>query len=236
MRHPLRHPEHTGSMLLRTILPGVATLSLLTGGCMTSRVEESKNTATGISAGESVVILAASYHRGKAAEEDFVSCVSDQVEKGEGSVRVMPERQFTDSLFPWFEPRTAPQSAAALPELLARPGVAQRIEESGIRYVVWLDGTTERTNGGGSLSCAIGPGGGGCFGLTWWEDDASYDASVWDLKRQADAGKVSADVHGTSMIPALLIPVPLIARTQSAACKDLARELREFITGAEPAA
>ncbi|MCC7258226.1 MAG: hypothetical protein IT486_07620 [Gammaproteobacteria bacterium] len=211
-----------------------APLILLATGCMTSRVEESKNVATGLAAGESVVILAASYHRGKAAEDDFVACVSDQVRKGDSAVAVVPERQFTDALFPWFEPRTAPQSAEALPELLARPGVADRIEQHGIRYIVWLDGTTERTNGGGSLSCAIGPGGGGCFGLTWWEDDASYDAAVWDLKQKSDAGTVSADVHGTSMIPALLIPVPLIARTQSAACKDLGRELREFLTDAGP--
>jgi hypothetical protein len=213
-----------------------ATLALLGSGCMTSRVEGSKNEATGISAGESVVILATSYHKGKAAEEDFVSCVNNQVQKGQGSIAVFPERQFTDALFPWFEPRTAPQTAAALPELLARPGVSQRIEAQGIRYVIWINGNTERTNGGGSLSCAIGPGGGGCFGLTWWEDDASYDAAVWDLKQKSDAGSVSAEVHGTSMIPALLIPVPLIARTQSAACKDLARELRQFISNTGPIA
>ncbi len=207
-------------------------LGLLAGGCMTSRVEGSKNAATGIGAGESVVILATSYHKGNAVEEDFVACVTDRVQGGSRKIAVMPERQFTDALFPWFEPRTAPQTAEALPDLLARPGVAERIEATGIRYIVWLNGATEQTSGGGSLSCAIGPGGGGCFGLTWWEDDASYDAAVWDLDRRTDVGHVSADVHGTSMIPAIIIPVPLIARTQSAACKDMARELQQFI--AEP--
>ncbi len=234
MNPPPGLPERHVVVPWPTALLAMAMFTLPMTGCMTSRVEESKNSATGIGEGESVVILAASYHRGTAAEEDFVSCVAEEVQHGRDGVPVIPERQFTDALFPWFEPRTAPRSAAALPELLARPGVAERIEQHGIRYVVWLDGNTERTNGGGSLSCAIGPGGGGCFGLTWWEDDASYDAAVWDLKQQSDAGTVSADVHGTSMIPALLIPVPLIARTQSAACKDLARELRGFITGAGP--
>jgi hypothetical protein len=205
-----------------------------TAGCMTSRVEESKNAATGIGDGESVVILSASYHKGKAVEEDFIACVADQVQKGDSAIRVYPERQFTDALFPWFEPRTAPQSAEGLPELLSRPGVADRIEERGIRYIVWLNGGTEQTNGGGSMSCAVGPGGGGCFGVTWWEDDASYDAAVWDLQQKADAGKVSADVHGTSMIPALIIPLPFIARTQSAACKDMARELQRFLTHSGP--
>jgi hypothetical protein len=203
---------------------------------MTSRVEESKNAATGIDSNESVVILATSYHKGKAVEEDFVACVSERIQKGKGRIKVLPERQFTDALFPWFEPRTAPQTAEALPELLERPGVAERIEQHGIRYIVWLNGSTEQTNGGGSLSCAVGPGGGGCFGITWWEDEASYEAAVWDLEKKVDAGSVSAQVHGTSMIPALIIPVPLIARTQSAACKDMARELRTFINGSGPAA
>lgn len=221
-----------------TPLPAIVLLvaTAATAGCMTSRVEESKNAATGLGAGESIVILATSYHKGKAVEEDFVSCVNAEVQKGKSAIAVYPEQQFTDALFPWFEPRTAPQNAEALPELLARPGVEDRITERGIRYIVWLNGTTEQTSGGGSLSCAVGPGGGGCFGLTWWEDDASYDAAVWDLRHKADAGSVSADVHGTSMIPALIIPVPLIARTQSAACKDLARELREFIVDSGPAA
>lgn len=62
---------------------------MLLAGCMTSRVEESKNAATGLSAGESVVILATSYHRGKATEEDFVSCVNDAVQSGDG--KVLPE-------------------------------------------------------------------------------------------------------------------------------------------------
>jgi hypothetical protein len=210
-------------------------LAALSDGCITSRVEESKNAATGIAAGESVVILATSYHKGKAVEEDFVSCVSDHVEKGQGGLPVYPERQFTDALFPWFEPRTAPQTAEALPELLAHSGVTERIAERGIRYIVWLNGATEETNGGGSMSCAIGPGGGGCFGIRWWEDDAAYDAAVWDLRQKVNAGSVSTAVHGTSMVPALIIPLPFIARTQSAACKDMARELRQFLSDSGPA-
>lgn len=206
-------------------------LVVTSSGCMTSRVEETRNHATGIADGESVVILATSYHKGKPVEEDFIACVNQRIQQGRGKVRVLPERQFTDAMFPWFEPRTAPPSAEALPELLSKSGVTERIAAQGIRYVVWLNGGTEQTTGGGSLSCAVGPGGGGCFGLAWWEDDASYDAAVWDLQRRSEVGRVSADVHGTSMIPALIIPVPMIARTQSAACKNMARELQQFIAG-----
>jgi len=226
-------PERKHPATLAGTLLLAAAASLLLGGCMSSRLEESKQAATGIAEGESVVILARSYHKGKAAEEELVDCINRRVQSGAGRLQVAPQQEFVDALFPWLEPRTAPQSIEALPTLLARPGVAERIAARGVRYIVWLDGNTEKSGGGGSMGCAIGPGGGGCLGVTWWEDDASYKAAIWDLQQQADAGSVSADVHGTSVIPALIIPVPLIARTQSAACRDMAGQLRHFITGTD---
>jgi hypothetical protein len=203
-------------------------------GCMTTRVEETKNAATGINDGESVVILETSYHAGNQTEDDFVSCITKKIQKGRHGINVYPGEQFVDALFPWFEPRTMPTGPDALPDLVGRPGVAERLEESGVRYIIWVTGDTERASSGGSLSCAIAPGGGGCFGLAWWENDSSYSAAVWDIRDGKSAGEVSADVRGTSVIPAVFIPIPLIARTQAAACKGLARELKSFITESGP--
>ena len=203
-------------------------------GCMTTRVEESKNAATGILKSESVVIMEASYHTGNETEDKFIDCVSKKIQKGPNGINVFPDEDFIDALFPWFEPRTMPQNAEALPDLFARPGVKERMKESGVRYIVWVTGETEQSASGGSLSCAIAPGGGGCFGLAWWEDDASYEAAIWDVRNGKSAGQVSTDVHGTSVIPALIIPVPLIARTQAAACKGLARELQSFLIDSGP--
>ena len=42
-------------------------------------------------------------------------------------------------------------------------------------------------------------------------------------------GTINADYSGTSFLPALVVPIPLIARTQAAACKGLADQLRAFI-------
>ncbi|MBM4197188.1 MAG: hypothetical protein FJ197_08855 [Gammaproteobacteria bacterium] len=209
-------------------------LGALLAGCLTSRVEELKNTATGIDAGESIVILSASYHKGKAVEEDFVGCVREQLTRGDSGLAVYPEQQFADDLFPWFEPRTAPQSPTDLPELLAKPGVAERVSGKGIRYLVWLNGGTEQTGGGGSMSCAIGIGVAGCIGFGWWENESKYDAAVWDLRNATDAGTVRANVNGTSMVPALIIPIPLIARVKTAACEDIAGQLAAFIRGSAP--
>ena len=215
-------------------IPLLAVLAVTAAGCVTSRVEDARESVTGISEGESVVIMAKSYHLGNETEEKYINCVENALASGSGGLRVIPHREFVDSLFPWFEPRTAPAETKNLPKLLERPGVARKLEQQGVRYIIWLDGDTERVAGGGSLSCAAGPGGGGCFGFAWWQKDADYNAAVWDLNELESAGTVSTDVSGTSFLPALVVPVPLIARTQSKACKSLAGQLRSFIVNEDP--
>lgn len=204
-------------------------LTLSSTACITSTVQDARTGVTGISEGESIVIMAKSYHLGNETELKYIRCIEDNLSRGRNGLHVVPHDEFIDSLFPWFEPRTAPAETKNLAKLMDRPGVAQRISEQGVRYIIWLDGDTDKVAGGGSLSCAAGPGGGGCFGFAWWQKDADYNASVWDLEEQESAGTVTTDVSGTSFMPALVVPVPLIARTQAKACKTLSDQLHRFI-------
>ena len=204
-------------------------VSVTLSACITSRIEDNRQGDTGLNEGEGVVIMAKSYHLGNETESKFIACVGESIGRGRTGLRVIPNTEFVDALFPWFEPRTAPADTKGLPALMSRPGVAEMIKSKGVRYVIWLDGDTERVAGGGSMSCAAGPGGGGCFGFAWWQNDAKYEASVWDLVGLEDAGTVSADFSGTSFLPAIVIPIPLIARTQSKACKGLSDQLKLFI-------
>ncbi len=208
-----------------------ALLAIALGGCITARVEDAREHATGINEGESIVVMAKSYHQGNETEADYIRCVENMLGRGSTGLRVIPNQQFVDSLFPWFEPRTAPANTKGLVQLMERPGVAEAVKKMGVRYIVWLDGETEKVASGGSLSCAAGPGGGGCFGFAWWQNDADYVASVWDLEGYESAGTVTADYTGTSFLPAIVVPIPLIARTQSRACKGLATQLKAFIIG-----
>lgn len=213
----------------------MALLMLSTTACVTSRVEDAREGSTGIRADESVVIMARSYHLGNETEAKYIRCIENALASGRRGLNVIPNNEFVDSLFPWFEPRTAPAETKNLAKLMERPGVAEKIAEQGVRYIVWLDGDTERVAGGGSLSCAAGPGGGGCFGFAWWQNDADYNASVWDLEGLESAGSVTTDVSGTSFLPALVIPIPFIARTQAKACKTLADQLHTFIVADDTA-
>ncbi len=213
----------------------VAASCVAMSGCVTARLEDARSATTALGEGESVVVMARSYHQGNETEADYISCVESALGRGSSGLRVIPNQQFIDNLFPWFEPRTAPADTKGLGTLLERPGVADAVKNMGVRFIVWLDGDTERVTQGGSLSCAAGPGGGGCFGFAWWQDDAAYEASIWDLNDAEDAGTVSADYSGTSFLPALVVPIPLIARTQSKACRGLADQLKTFLTSSDSA-
>jgi hypothetical protein len=228
---PVNYSERPHKIPLRVAFTVLTAVIL--SACVTSRVEHIKEGTTGIAEDEAIVIMAKSYHLGNETEAKFIDCVGDAIGRGRDGLRVIPNQEFIDALFPWFEPRTAPAETKGLPALMARPGVAESIKRQGVRYVVWLDGDTDKTAGGGSMSCAIGPGGGGCFGFAWWQNDSDYEATVWDLDGLEDAGTVSADVSGTSFLPAIVVPVPLIARTQAKACKGLADQLRLFIVADE---
>lgn len=212
--------------------------ALLLGACVNSTIQQVKKPGVDISKTDSVVILARRHENARETEASFTECVEERLAEVGGNLKVHPRSTFVDAMFPWFEPGTAPIDTDALPRLLDNPGVRNMIALTGVRYVVWLDGSTERVDSGGTMSCALSPAGGGCLGFGWWEDAADYEATIWDLDTASTTGMVSADVSGTSYMPALVIPIPLIARTQAAACRGLATQLAQFLGGTpqQPAA
>lgn len=200
-------------------------------GCVSSRIEQQRVAATGITGDEAVVLLGRASYNDKQTEESFTDCLANALTKGKNPIRLISQSQFMDDLYPWFEPRTAPTSANELGELFSQPGVRERISEYNVRYLAWIEGDTITIDSGGSMSCTISTFGGGCFGMSYWEEDASYEASIWDLQSMTSTGQISADATGTSYLAGLVIPIPILARPGNAACKGLASQLKDFIIG-----
>jgi hypothetical protein len=230
-----------GSRRYRSFISAVPVALVLgagLSGCMQSRVEESREMPTHINKGEAVVILAKPQVEGTGAEDGFMDCVSDELRGGKSNITVRSNDEFVDKMFPWFEPGTAPAKPEAISALLTRPGVSEQVSATGVRYVVWLDGSTQKTDGGGSIACGAAPGAAGCIGFGWWEKESAYEATVWDLKSAKSAGSVGTNVTGTSAIIGAVVPIPFIARVQGAACDRMAGQLRSFFTeeGAAPSA
>lgn len=206
-------------------------VAFILSSCTTTEIDEFRQSATDIAFDESIVILGRRQNNNYETEESFVQCVGDVVSRGQGAISVVNEGEFLDAMFPFFEPRTAPMRTGHLEQLMAVDVAAEKLEEFGIEYIVWLDGITERSDQSGSISCTIGPGGGGCFGFGTWTDDSNFEAEIWDIDTMTSVGSISTESNGQSYMPAVVIPIPLIARVEANACSGLGGQLKQFING-----
>ena len=108
--------------------------------------------------------------------------------------------------------------------------VPARMAELKTEYMIWIDGSTIRTNSAGSMTCGIGPGGAGCFGFGTWGNDSDYEATIWDFTDKAEVGRVNTSASGQSYMPAVVVPIPIIAPVQGTACDGIGDQLLEFLS------
>ena len=253
-RHSRLRPGGRGVLAAASAVVLLPALS----GCMTAKIEEMREAPTQITSSEAIVLLAKPHLEGTGTEGKFLDClerelvgesvsadVADAQKSGKHiesrsslanrPFQIYADHQFVDALYPWLEPSTAPANAQGFTTFLGRPGVAERVGSMGVRYIVWIDGVTLKTDGGGSIACAAGPGGAGCLGLGWWEKHSDYEATVWDLRDGVNAGTVTTDVKGTSVMIGAIAPIPIISPVQSTACDRLAGQLKSFLVGSDEA-
>jgi len=213
------------NLLYCSILGLLAALS----ACTSVTIDEYRQGTSHIAEGDSVVLLGRRHSSDYETEPDLVDCIGKIISSGDSGVNVVGEREFTDQLYPWFEPRTAPMSMKRLDQIAERKEFANVLENYKISYIIWIDGNTETTSSSGSIGCSIGAGGAGCFGFGTWDKESDYEATIWDYKNRKTLGTISADAKGTSYMPAIVIPIPLIARVQANACKGMAAQLHSFL-------
>ncbi|SFB99214.1 hypothetical protein SAMN02745724_00654 [Pseudoalteromonas denitrificans DSM 6059] len=206
---------------------------LISAGCTTVTIEEVQHTEATLVEGESVVVIGRRTSNDYETEPELISCIGKVLSKGDNQLNVIPEQTFMDNLYPWFEPRTAPLRVRDLQRLLAYDAVSQKFDDFNVHYIIWIDGNTETTRSSGSITCSLGTGGIGCFGFGTWDKKAEYEASIWDYKNKKLIGKVSSEADGTSYMPAIVIPIPIIAQVQADACKGMAVQLKHFFNNSQ---
>ena len=86
-------------------------------GCVTSRIEQSREAATGIGAEEAMVILIRASYSEHQTEESFTECIEDNLSRGSSPIQLISESEFKDQMYPWFEATTAPTSTNDLGRL-----------------------------------------------------------------------------------------------------------------------
>ena len=207
-------------------------LTILLGGCVNSSVQVLREGSTGIGGQDAVVVLGKNVQTaGHETEIEYIDCVGRSLRNAARTFQIISQEQFKDSTFPWFEPRFAPREMREFSAQIDEPLLKGRMQELGVRYIVWIEGTTENTGSSGGMTCAATPGGAGCFGFVSWERSSEYEASIWDVRQNATVGKISSQASGTSFMPAIIVPVPMIARVQANACGNMADQIEEFLSG-----
>lgn len=218
--------------LCKSVVGGL--LLMLLGGCSaTTTIDEYRPSSQPIvlDANEQVVVLGRRDAGHYETDREFIDCVAQRMRGSD--ISVLPEARFIDAIYPWFEPRTAPKGLPRLKKLMQDPMIKTVVNQQSVRYLVWLDGSTETVEKGGSISCAVGPGGGGCFGFAQWDKLSVYEAIVWDLEELQEMGRLRVDSEGTSYLIGAVAPIPLLTPVKSDACASLGNQLKTFFTASE---
>ena len=202
----------------------------LAGCSATTTIDEYRPTGEAIelNVAEQVVILGRRDAGHYETDREFVDCVANKMRGAD--IGILPEQEFIDAIYPWFEPRTAPKGLSRLKRLMQDPSIKAEVDKRAVRYLVWLDGSTDTLDKSGSMSCAVGPGGGGCFGFAKWDKLSVYEAIVWDLQDLTEKGRVRVDSEGTSYLIGAVAPIPFLSPVKDDACASLGNQLKSFFS------
>ena len=149
---------------------------LLAVGCTRPTLVKPGRDIPGIEDHESVVVLGHTYTKATMTLKLILSSVSVLVHWKGSRVWMVPEQEFTDRLYPGLN-RTALVRIDGLHNLVFSKRTFSNIFDMGIRYIIWVDGSTETTGSAGSIACSIGPGGAGCLGFGTWDNESLCGSS-----------------------------------------------------------
>jgi len=202
--------------------------------CTSVQIDEIRWEATDIDPSKETIVVMGRHHSPEfETEPSLVSCIGKKLSADIRGLNIIDAETFRDELYPWFEPRTAPLNLEKFTRVLQEPLIVEALEKRNIRYMIWIEGATEQVNSFGTMSCTAAPGFAGCFGFGSWEDESRYEASIWDYEKTLEVGRISTDANGTSYLPAVFVPIPILARVQANACTGMGRQISNFLQPSE---
>ena len=174
-----------------------------------------------VAAGSGLVVVK------QADTASLASCIESEVHAAVPELRVLSAETVQDELYPWFEPGTWLNDDTALLRFLTRPGLAEKMNQLGLRFIVYVTSQTTRDSpeeSGGLMIPSIG-----FYGIIWFERRSQINVRALDLHTAQIAADEEAQKHGTAVIPAYVVPVPFIPPTGTLACLEVGKRLAKAL-------
>ena len=163
-------------------------------------------------------------------ETDIVDCISDVIWGVRPTQRLVFFDSFRASAFPHLSTASAPRRPEYLGMLLKDPNFQERIRPLGIRFVVFVGGTTTVAGSEGGISCGAGLGFGWCLGLVTWQHSSQLGASILDLTRMEPPRALATSASDTAWFAMFMIlPMGFPSMTEGKVCRDLGGKIARFL-------
>ena len=228
----------TGSVRLHAVA-SAGVLACLLSGCMTSKVDETRQVAGALHPNDAIVVLKKPQLEGWAPRR-ISSTACSRTSAASSCTRSRGRRAKCRKTSRTFHSdlRRAGIHGRPVPVVRAEHCTGQRRRAqdvtrssrcrwTGSRRSVCATSsgstaTRRRPTAAAAWPAQPDPGGAGCIGIGWWEKHSDYVASVWDLQTAVEMGSVTTDVKGTSVLIGAIAPIPIISPVQSTACNPQA--------------
>lgn len=154
------------------------------------------------------------------------SCIGERLAEYSPPLELLPIDRVRLEFFPWLEPAVAPKSRDEMRRWLDDDAVQAQLRALGVHYFLEFRGGTKMDTQGGML-CSYG-----CLGFIWGSRQSSFSVDLLDVRKNGALTEETAVRRGRVIVPAFLLPVPLIAATKTAACEELAGKIHAAVARA----
>ena len=156
-------------------------------------------------------------------------CLSREIEDLAPNVQVVSNFSVRSMLYPLMESETQPDTEEDFGNLLASAQVRTRLAENDLHFLLALSGRTQADDWSEGILCGGGYQAVGCLGFSWSDKETQINAALWTIDGEREPERLTALQQGTSIMPAVLLPIPIPADTQTGACKALSNHVVEQI-------
>jgi len=162
----------------------------------------------------------------RALSSELEDCLAQNVHETAPEINIVPQRAIRDALFPLMESSTQPPTEGEFAGLLAREDVRQRLAKRGLDYLVTFSDVAHNEPWQGVI---LGGGISAYMGFMWRDETTTLTVGLWSLDGVRLSARETVDAKGTSLVPAVGLPIPLMAQTRGQACAEISQRIVTII-------